>query len=87
MDKTLEKWLYARETIKRLEEKIDKYKTLIEEEMNKLGKDELTTGDITVTRKRATKTTVTKASLPKELWDRYSTRCNYFVYNLKKIDR
>lgn len=80
--KTLHKWHEAKQKLAILEEKIKKYKLEITREMNQKDTDKISGGGYTVTRRRNTRTYITKESVPTSLWKEYSTRCNYDAYYL-----
>ncbi len=82
--KILEKWYKAKKQVAELEEKIKKYKLQITREMNHQNTDEISDSKYTVKRRRATRSYVTKDSLPIDIWKEYSCRCNYDVFVLKK---
>lgn len=79
---TLQKWDDAKKKIDILEEKIKKYKTRITKEMNKKNIDKITAGNFTITRRRNTRTYITKESVPADIWKEYSTRCSYDAFFL-----
>lgn len=82
LGETLHKWYESKKKLAELEKKIEKYKLEIVKEMNKLEKDKISAGGYTVTRRRNTRTYITKESLPANLWKEYSTQCNYDAYHL-----
>jgi hypothetical protein len=78
----LEKWHEAKRKIDILESKLKKYKSDIGKEMNRKGVDKISSSKYTVSRRRATRTTLSKESVPEEIWKQYSTRSNYDVFSL-----
>ncbi len=84
MEQTLKKWYEAKEKLQSLEKKIEKYKLILTKEMNKKNVDKISEGDFTVSRRRNTRTYVTKDSMPADLWKEYSTRCSYDAFFLVK---
>jgi hypothetical protein len=84
-DKILRKWYKAKEKVKILEEKIQKYKTEISREMNRQECDKFSNGGYTVSRRRNTKTYINKESIPVNLWKEYSTQCSYDSFHLVKL--
>lgn len=80
--KTLHKWYDAKKELEHLEEKVKNYKLQITKEMNKRETDKLSENGYTVTRRRNTRTYITKESMPSNLWKEYSTRCSYDAYYL-----
>ena len=85
IDDLLEKWNAVNEDIRKAQRKVEKYKQAMNENMNQKNLDKIEGKEYAIHRRRITKLTVTKANLPKELWDRYSTRCTFDAYYLKKI--
>lgn len=81
---TLKKWHDAKNKLDLLEEKIKKYKAIINKEMNRQNVDKLSSKEFTVTRRRNTRTYITKDSVPNEIWKEYSTKCSYDAYFLTK---
>lgn len=84
MENTLQKWDQARKKMEILEEKIKKYKNIVSKEMNKREVDKLSAGGYTVTRRRNTRTYLTKDNVPSNIWKEYSTRCSYDAFFLSK---
>jgi len=84
IDHLLEKWDRAKAEKSNWEEKADKYKERIERMMNSQDVDRLKTDRYVVVMRSNTRQTVSKANLPKEIWDRYSTRVSYNSLHLTK---
>ncbi len=84
LEMVLEKWYNAKEKLAILEKKIEKYKQTISSEMNKKNLDKLVAGSYTISRSRASRTYVTKESMPVNLWNEYSTKCSFDTYRLAK---
>jgi hypothetical protein len=80
----LKKWDETKKKIDYLEEKLKKYKSNITKQMNKQEVDKLTSGGYTVTRRRTTRTTLSKENVPADIWKEYSTRCSYDAFFLIK---
>lgn len=81
---TLEKWYSSKQKMRVLEERIERYRQAIAKELNSKGVSTLSGGDYTVTRRRNVKTTLSKDSVPKEIWDKYSKKSSYDAFFLKK---
>ena len=81
---TLKKWYDAKEKMEILEEKIKKYKLMVTKEMNRQKLDKLSVNNFNVTRRRNTRTYITKDSVPSEIWKEYSTKCSYDAFFLVK---
>lgn len=84
IENTLRKWDEARKKIEILEEKLKKYKTEIAKEMNRKDVDRLSAGGYTVTRRRNTRSYLSKDSVPADIWKEYSTRSSYDAFFLNK---
>ena len=84
LENTLSKWYESKKKLEILEEKIKKYKLILTKEINTKQTDKISTGDYTVTRRRNTRTYITKENLPEEIWKKYSTRCSYDALFLTK---
>ena len=84
MSEILEKWAEAKEKLEKLEERIAKYKALISKEMNQKNVDKLSYGNYTVSRRRNTRTYLTKESVPENIWKQYSTRCSFDAFFLTR---
>jgi hypothetical protein len=84
LEKTLEKWYSAKEKLAILEEKINKYKLEITREMNRKNVDKISAGGFTVSRRRNTRTYLSKESVPADIWKEYSTRCSFDAFFLVK---
>ena len=52
--------------------------------MNRKDVDRLTAGGFTVTRRRNTRTSLSKDNVPTEIWKEYSTRISYDAFFLTK---
>lgn len=81
---TLHKWYEAKKKLEALEEKINRYKILITKEMNRKDVDTLESGGYSVTRRRNTRTSLSKDNVPAEIWKEYSTRINYDSFHLQQ---
>ena len=84
MESILEKWDNAREKLKILEDKIEKYKASVIKELNSQGIETISTDKYKVSRRRNTKTYLSKEKVPKEIWEKYSSRTSYDVLFLSK---
>jgi len=85
IDEVLEKWYSGKEKIKILEDKIEKYRKIITKELDSKGTNSLTENGYNVTRRKNTKTYVSKDSLPEEIWKKYCLRSNYDSLTIKKL--
>lgn len=80
--KILEKWHETKEKLNILEERLSKYKAQVAKEMNKRSVDKLSAGNFTVSRKRSTRTYLSKESVPESIWKEYATKCSFDVFTL-----
>jgi len=80
----LKKWHEAKDKMDLLEGKIKKYKLAVLHEMNRKNVDKLEAGGFTVTRRRNTRSYLSKDSVPSEIWKEYSTRTSYDAFFLVK---
>ncbi len=84
LEKTLEKWHSAKEKLAILEQKIDKYKSTVSKELKKQGTDSLHVGRYNIVRRHNVRTSLSKDSVPTEVWQRYATRSEYDAFFLTK---
>ena len=84
MDEILEKWYDTKEKISLLEKKLEKYKSAIASEMNKKDVDKLSSDNFSITRRRNTRTYMSKDNVPEDIWKKYSVKCSYESFFLKK---
>ena len=82
--KIIEKWDAAKKKVSLLEEKIEKYKGIVAKEMNKKGVERLSGNGYAVSRRRNTRTYLTKDNVPTEIWKQYSTKCSYDSFFIGK---
>lgn len=84
LETILSKWSDAKKKLETLEDRINKYKLRITKEMNSKDTDKISTSNYTVTRRRNTRTYVTRENLPEDIWKKYSTRCSFDALFLSK---
>lgn len=84
LETILSKWSDAKKKLETLEHRINKYKLRITKEMNSKDTDKISTSNYTVTRRRNTRTYVTRENLPEDIWKKYSTRCSFDALFLSK---
>lgn len=83
LDTLFEDWNTAKKKIRKLENNIEKYKRSIDKVLRENKTNKLTTTNYTLEKRKNTKTTLSRANVPSEIWERYSTRCTYDSYHLK----
>jgi len=84
LETILSKWNDDKKKLEILESRINKYKVKITKEMNSKDTDKISTSNYTVTRRRNTRTYVTRENLPEDIWKKYSTRCSFDALFLSK---
>lgn len=84
LETILSKWNDDKKKLETLEHRINKYKLKITKEMNSKDTDKISTSNYTVTRRRNTRTYVTRENLPEDIWKKYSTRCSFDALFLSK---
>jgi hypothetical protein len=83
-EQLLVKWAKAKEEKEMLEKKIEKYKRHAEKYMEQNKTDIIVSESFSLQRKQMTKSTITKANVPKEIWNQYSHTSSYPAFYLKK---
>jgi hypothetical protein len=83
-EKILEKWYEAKKKIEDLEDRINEYKNKITKEMNTKNIDKIQTENFCVSRKRNTRSYLTKDNVPVDIWNKYSTRSSFDAFYLTK---
>ncbi len=84
LETILSKWNDAKKKLETLTHRINKYKLRITKEMNSKDTDKISTSNYTVTRRRNTRTYVTRENVPEDIWKKYSTRCSFDALFLSK---
>lgn len=80
IENLLNKWYSAKQELSMLEKKIEKYKILAENLMNKENVDVLTSNNYILKRKEINKTTIGKKDLPIDIWNKYSKESFYNAF-------
>ena len=84
IDDVLNSWYNAKEEISSLEKKCDKYKKQIEDIMDSNEKDVLKSSLYTVNRRNISRKSVSRETLPKDIFEKYAT---YSVYSSLYISK
>lgn len=84
---SLKKWYRAKKKIEKLEKKINNYKIAITKELNRRGTESLSLNEYCVTRRRVSRATVSRDSLPPELWKKYSSMSHFDTYYINKYEK
>jgi hypothetical protein len=79
---TLQDWYDAKKKLDILETKIKKYKLDVVKEMNHQGVDKISSNGYTVSRRRNSRSYLTKENVPIAIWKQYSTSSHYDSYYL-----
>jgi len=88
IENLLNKWYSAKQELSQLEKKIEKYKVLAENLMNKENTDEIASDNYILKRKELNRTTIGKKDLPEDIWDRYSKELFYNAFYIsKKVEK
>lgn len=82
LEDTMRKWYLAKKELEKCDNEIKRCKKIITSELNKRGTDTLSAGNYSVSRRRNSRTYLTKESIPSSIWEQYATRCNYDSYHL-----
>lgn len=81
-DTVLQKWWDAKKKLKKLEEKVEKYKKAIDKVMTRKGTNRIVGNYYSVQKRSNTRTFISKNSVPPSIWNQYSSRCTYESYHL-----
>lgn len=84
LDALLHRWSETKSKLKELETKCEKYKKLADKMMRKNNSNALTGSKYTVSKREITKTTISKQSVPPNIWEKYHTRVSYPAFYLQK---
>lgn len=84
IDEILNKWYKAKEEILILEKDCEKYKSIIINNMDSKGEDEIIGKNYYVKRNIICKKTISKNNIPSNIWDLYSKSSVYPLFQIKK---
>jgi hypothetical protein len=84
IENLLNKWYNAKQELFQLEKKIEKYKVLAENLMNKENIDVIKSEKYILQRKEMNRTTIGKKDLPEDIWNRYSKELFYNAFYISK---
>ena len=84
IENLLSKWYNAKQELFQLEKKIEKYKVLAENLMNKENIDVIKSEKYILQRKEMNRTTIGKKDLPEDIWNRYSKELFYNAFYISK---
>lgn len=84
IENLLNKWYHSKQELSQLEKKIEKYKTIAENLMNKENTDVIKSDKYILQRKEMNRTTIGKKDLPEDIWNRYSKELFYNAFYISK---
>lgn len=84
IEKILKKWYESKKELEDIEKRIKKYRNEINNELNRKETNKLSYGDYTITRRRNTRSYLTKENVPSSIWQQYAVRCSYDSFYLNK---
>ena len=84
IEKDIEKYISIKEELSLLEKRAEKYKERIEKFMNQNNLNKIDNDKSFVTRTLTSRSTLSKQNVPKDIFEKYSTKTSYYVYNFKK---
>ena len=84
IENLLSKWHEAKQEIAGLEKKIEKYKSIATNIMDKENVDILTSNNFVLNRKDQNRTTISRKDLPEEIWNTYCKELFYHVFYISK---
>lgn len=82
IDELLESWDENRTKMREAEKKVNKYKAVFAKLMDEENTNVISGKHYKLTRRHTTRTSISKDRVPKELWDKYSTRSSFPVFTL-----
>lgn len=78
----LERWHDTKQQIKKLEAECDKYKRAATKIMDKQGRSTLSSDYYNLRRTDVVRATLSKSSVPSDIWSKYSTQSTHQTYYL-----
>lgn len=84
LEDVLEDWYKIKKEMSYLNQMLDKYKRIIDDEIYRNGTQTISSGEFSVTRKTYNKRFLKPSLMPKDLFYKYSTNTEYDVYHLRK---
>ena len=85
IDRVIRDWIKSKDELAKLELKVTKYRSQIEEYMKKKSVSTLQIDDSVVTLRNSSRSTVNKNDLPPDLWTKYSHKCEFTTLTCSKI--
>ena len=84
INETINKWKGIKDQIQQLEKQSDKYKRIIDSEMEKTGKKIIKGKRWTAKKRYVQSNRLIKKDVPEDVWEKYSTILNYTIITLSK---
>ena len=85
IDNLFRLWHTDKEKIKELDSNIKRYKRLANKMLNYFQKEKLNNDDFILKRTKVNRETISKKQVPKDIWDKFCTKNQYYMLNLKEI--
>jgi len=86
IDELIDNLYSVRRKAKKYEDRANELKERILKWMDESDKTKYRSGSFVIDRKQMSKETVSKASLPPEIWEKYSKRTTFYTLNVKYTD-
>lgn len=80
----LEKWSRDKEKISELEARIEKYKKIASKLLDNRSEDTLSSQGYLLTRRTQSRSTISKADVPADVWSDYSRKISFQTFHLVK---
>eukprot|EP00440_Ansanella_granifera_P061180 gb/GFBE01066322.1/.p1 GENE.gb/GFBE01066322.1/~~gb/GFBE01066322.1/.p1 ORF type:complete len:122 (+),score=54.57 gb/GFBE01066322.1/:1-366(+) len=85
VEKVLQKWNAAKKREQEASKEVESCKTEVEKVMMKTGMDVIKTSSFEVTKRQQSRESVSKADLPKEIFEKYAKTSSFVVLSLKEV--
>jgi len=82
IDDLLSRWNKDKERIVESERNIEKYKKLANKILDRKDEDTLSSSEFMLKRRTQTRTTISKADVPNEIWNKYSRKVSFQMFQL-----
>jgi len=85
LDRMLKKWESLKNEKEKLEKEIEECKKIATKYLNKENLDTVKTENYKLSRRRTTRSYISKENLPKDIWEKYSSRSSYDVLTFRRL--
>jgi len=85
IEQFLQNWYDTKTKIADLQRKLDKYKKVADKIMTPNAGDQIRSRGFVLTKKVQSRKTISKSTVPNEVWENYSKRVDYPVFYIKKV--